>query len=113
MECRGSPNRLRRWHAALPFDLRHGRSHRYAAEVRAGNAEARVLELAAKVRMMLSRSGAEVNEDNSPIVTAVVPGYDSEMLEAEFFQSLRDLHACSMTVSRCQSLPAGKPKPRR
>jgi selenocysteine lyase/cysteine desulfurase len=47
------------------------------------NVEARVLELAAKVRMMLRELGAEINGDDSQIVTAVLPGCDSETLEAE------------------------------
>jgi selenocysteine lyase/cysteine desulfurase len=39
--------------------------------------EARVLELAGQARVMLSGLGAEVNRDESQIVTAILPGRDS------------------------------------
>jgi selenocysteine lyase/cysteine desulfurase len=39
--------------------------------------EARVLELASKTRAMLRDFGAQVNADNSQIVTARVPNLDS------------------------------------
>jgi len=42
--------------------------------------EARVLELAAKMRAMLSGLGAEVNRDESQIVTAHFPGQDAAAL---------------------------------
>jgi selenocysteine lyase/cysteine desulfurase len=42
--------------------------------------EARVLELAAKVRAMLRGLGAEVNADESQIVTAILPGRDANEL---------------------------------
>jgi cysteine desulfurase/selenocysteine lyase len=46
------------------------------------NVEARVLELAGKTRAMLRELGAQVNADNSQIVTAVVPGCDSGKVAA-------------------------------
>ena len=42
--------------------------------------EARVLELAGKARRMLRGLGAEVNADQSQIVTAILPGTDSSEL---------------------------------
>ena len=42
--------------------------------------EARVLELAAKARAMLRGLGAEVNADESQIVTAILPGRDAHEL---------------------------------
>ena len=42
--------------------------------------ETRVLELAEKARAMLRGLGAEVNVDESPIVTAVLPGTDAREL---------------------------------
>ena len=48
--------------------------------------EARILELAAKARAMLCGLGAEVNADQSQIVTAVLPGKDS----GELARSLKE-----------------------
>jgi selenocysteine lyase/cysteine desulfurase len=48
--------------------------------------EARVLELAAKVRAMLCGLGAEVNAGESQIVTAILPGRDT----AELARALRE-----------------------
>jgi selenocysteine lyase/cysteine desulfurase len=42
--------------------------------------EARVLELAGKTRAMLGELGAEVNADESQIVTAILPGLDARDL---------------------------------
>ena len=48
--------------------------------------EARVLELAGKARAMLRGLGAEVNADESPIVTAILPGRDA----GELARSLKE-----------------------
>jgi selenocysteine lyase/cysteine desulfurase len=45
-------------------------------EVGPASVEARVLEMAAKTRSMLTSLGAEVNTDQSQIVTARIPGRD-------------------------------------
>jgi cysteine desulfurase / selenocysteine lyase len=55
-------------------------------EIGPAQIEARVLELARKAREMLRRLGAEVNADESPIVTAILPELDS----GELVRSLRE-----------------------
>lgn len=51
-------------------------------ELGPGAVEARVLELAAATRAMLRELDAEVNADDSPVVTAVVPGCNAAALAA-------------------------------
>jgi selenocysteine lyase/cysteine desulfurase len=72
----------------LPFPSIYGMGAVIDLMLRAGPAaiEARVLELAGKARAMLCGLGAEVNGDQSQIVTARLPGVDSGKLA----QSLRE-----------------------
>ena len=55
-------------------------------EIGPAQIEARVLELAGKAREMLRRLGSQVNAEESPIVTATLPGLDS----GELVRSLRE-----------------------
>ena len=66
----------------LPFPSIYGMGAAIDLMLRAGPAaiEARVLELAGKTRAMLCGLGAEVNADESQIVTAILPGRDSREL---------------------------------
>ena len=52
-------------------------------EVGLGDVESRVLGLAEKTRSMLRVLGAEVNTDNSQIVTAVLPGCNCAVVSSE------------------------------
>jgi cysteine desulfurase/selenocysteine lyase len=66
----------------LPFPSIYGMGAVIDLMLQVGPAaiEARVLELAGKTRAMLCGLGAEVNADESQIVTAVLPGRDSREL---------------------------------
>ena len=66
----------------LPFPSIYGMGAVIDLMLKVGPAaiEARVLELAEKARAMLRGLGAEVNADESPIVTALLPGTDSREL---------------------------------
>ncbi|HLK69836.1 MAG TPA: aminotransferase class V-fold PLP-dependent enzyme [Bryobacteraceae bacterium] len=72
----------------LPFPSLYGMGAVIDLMLQAGPAaiEARVLELAAKTRAMLCGLGAEVNTDESQIVTAILPDRDAGELE----RSLRE-----------------------
>ena len=66
----------------LPFPSLYGMEAVINLQLEIGLAaiEARVLELAARTREMLAEFGGEVNSDASQIVTASIPGYDSNEL---------------------------------
>jgi selenocysteine lyase/cysteine desulfurase len=66
----------------LPFPSIYGMGAVVDLMLQVGPAaiEARVLELAAKARAMLCGLGAEVNADESQIVTAILPGRDPREL---------------------------------
>jgi selenocysteine lyase/cysteine desulfurase len=66
----------------LPFPSIYGMGAVIGLMLQAGPAaiEARVLELAGKAREMLFGLGAEVNADQSQIVTAILPGRDPREL---------------------------------
>ncbi len=66
----------------LPFPSIYGMGAVVDLMLKVGPAaiEARVLELAEKARELLRGLGAEVNADESPIVTALLPGTDSREL---------------------------------
>jgi len=72
----------------LPFPSLYGMGAVIELMLRLGPAaiEARVLELAGKARAMLCALGAEVNTDESQIVTATLPGRDPR----ELARSLRE-----------------------
>src|SRR6185295_9215181 len=72
----------------LPFPSLYGMGSVIDLMLEIGPAkiEARVLELAGKAREMLRGLGAEINADDSPIVTAILPGLDS----GELVRSLRE-----------------------
>jgi selenocysteine lyase/cysteine desulfurase len=72
----------------LPFPSIYGMGAVIDLMLQAGPAaiEARVLELARKARAMLCGLGAEVNADESQIVTAMLPGRDS----GELARSLKE-----------------------
>ena len=66
----------------LPFPSLYGMAAVIELMLKIGPAavEAKVLELAARARAMLCGFGAEVNGDESQIVTAILPGRDSSEL---------------------------------
>jgi selenocysteine lyase/cysteine desulfurase len=66
----------------LPFPSIYGMGAAIDLMLQAGPAaiEARVMELAGKARAMLCGLGAEVNADESQIVTAILPGQDAREL---------------------------------
>jgi cysteine desulfurase / selenocysteine lyase len=66
----------------LPFPSIYGMGAVIDLMLQVGPAaiEARVLELAGKARAMLCGLGAEVNADESQIVTAILPGADAREL---------------------------------
>ena len=66
----------------LPFAPLYGMGTVIDLMLRIGPAsiEARVLELAGKARAMLRGLGAEVNSDESQIVTAIFPGQNANEL---------------------------------
>ena len=72
----------------LPFPSIYGMGAVIDLMLQVGPAaiEARVLELAGKARAMLCSLGAEVNADESQIVTAILPGRDPR----ELAQSLQE-----------------------
>jgi selenocysteine lyase/cysteine desulfurase len=72
----------------LPFPSIYGMGAVIGMMLELGPAaiESRVLELAGKARTMLCRLGADVNADESPIVTATFPGRDP----GELARSLQD-----------------------
>jgi len=72
----------------LPFPSIYGMGAVIDLMLQVGPAaiEVRVLELAAKVRAMLCGLGAEVNADESQIVTAILPGRDA----AELARALKE-----------------------
>jgi selenocysteine lyase/cysteine desulfurase len=72
----------------LPFPSIYGMGAVIELMLQVGPAaiEARVLELAGKARAMLCGLGAQVNADESQIVTAVLPGRDA----GELAQSLKE-----------------------
>jgi cysteine desulfurase/selenocysteine lyase len=72
----------------LPFPSLYGMGAVIDLMLQVGPAaiEARVLELAGKARAMLCGLGAEVNADESQIVTAILPGADAR----ELAQSLKE-----------------------
>ena len=74
----------------LPFPSIYGMGAAVDLMLKAGPAriEARVMDLAAKTRAILCSLGAEVNADESQIVTAVLPGTDLDAL----VRSLKERH---------------------
>jgi selenocysteine lyase/cysteine desulfurase len=70
--------------------------------------QTRVLELAARTRAMLRELGAEVNADNSQIVTAVLPGCEASALAAGLKARRILTSARRGCASRCISIIASK-----
>ena len=77
---RADGREVRRRNAAFSIDLWNGAVIDLMLQAGPAAIEARVLELAGKARAMLCGLGAEVNADESQIVTAILPGQDAREL---------------------------------